>query len=274
MAEDPIPGVEALEAYYALGKEQDRLARGLGVVEFERTKEVVLRHLPQPPAVVADIGGGPGRYALWLASLGYAVLLRDVVPLHIQQARAAARDFGAVIDAHVGDARQLDLPADSVDAVLLLGPMYHLPNPADRAQCLSEARRVARPGSVVFVAAISRWSPRLHAYLVRRGYRDYRKMTAELPGVERTGVMPPLAEGGFVGYTHRPAELRREVESAGLECLDLVAVEGLAFALPDLEERLADEADRAAVFDAARALERVPELLGLGPHLIATARKP
>ena len=28
------------------------------------------------------------------------------------------------------------------------------------------------------------------------------------------------------------------------------------------------------VLDSARALERVPELLGIGPHLIATARRP
>jgi hypothetical protein len=51
-------------------------------------------------------------------------------------------------------------------------------------------------------------------------------------------------------------------------------VEGLAFALPDLDERLADATDRAVVLDAARALERVPELLGLSPHLLATARRP
>jgi hypothetical protein len=31
------------------------------------------------PAVVADIGGGPGRYALWLASLGYQVEHRDLM---------------------------------------------------------------------------------------------------------------------------------------------------------------------------------------------------
>jgi hypothetical protein len=55
---------------------------------------------------------------------------------------------------------------------------------------------------------------------------------------------------------------------------DLVAVEGLAFALSDLEERLADPVGRAVVLDAARAIERVPELLGLGPRLLATARRP
>ena len=88
---------DALQAYYGLGKEQGRLGGGLGVVEFARTQELLLRHLPRTPATVADIGGGPGRYALWLASLGYTVLLRDVVPLHVEQAVAAAAEAGTAI---------------------------------------------------------------------------------------------------------------------------------------------------------------------------------
>jgi hypothetical protein len=50
----------------------------------------MLRHLPNPPAIVADIGGGPGRYSLWLAQLGYQVLHRDLIPLHVTQLREAA----------------------------------------------------------------------------------------------------------------------------------------------------------------------------------------
>src|SRR5580693_8307233 len=86
----------AMHAYYELGKEADRLgARGPGRLEFERTQEIVLRSLPPAPAVVADIGGGPGRYALWLADLGYRVRHRDLVPLHVAQVTAAAAGFAA-----------------------------------------------------------------------------------------------------------------------------------------------------------------------------------
>jgi len=56
-----------------------------GVVEFERTKEILQRQLPAAPAVIADIGGGPGRYALWLAELGYTVEHRDLMRLHVEQ---------------------------------------------------------------------------------------------------------------------------------------------------------------------------------------------
>lgn len=76
-----------VRAYYQTGVERDRLDSALGVVEFERTKEIIGRHVPTPPAPVADISGGPGRHAVWLAGLGYDVIHRDVVPLHVEQAR-------------------------------------------------------------------------------------------------------------------------------------------------------------------------------------------
>jgi hypothetical protein len=55
---------------------------------------------------------------------------------------------------------------------------------------------------------------------------------------------------------------------------DLVSVEGPAFLLGDLAERLDDPVARAVVLEVARAVERVPELLGIGPHLLATAVAP
>lgn len=63
-----------MREHYARGAELGRLAESFGRLEFERTKEIILRHLPPPPAVVADIGGGRGRNALWLARLSYQVV--------------------------------------------------------------------------------------------------------------------------------------------------------------------------------------------------------
>ena len=162
----------------------------------------------------------------------------------------------------------------SVDAVLLLGPIYQLRDRADRLRALGEARRVVRPGGPVLVAAISRWAPRLGGELVARLYEPLPAVREETPRVERTGWLPPLFPGSFTGYCHRPGQLRAELREAGLEVVDLVGVEGLAFALGDLDQRLDDPVGRAVVLDAARAIERVPELLGPGPHLLATARRP
>jgi 2-polyprenyl-3-methyl-5-hydroxy-6-metoxy-1,4-benzoquinol methylase len=89
-------GEAELHAYYERGEERDRLAAGRGLLEFTRTTEIVQRRLPAAPALVADIGGGPGRYALWLAGLGYRVEHRDLVPESITYRPSSAGSAIAV----------------------------------------------------------------------------------------------------------------------------------------------------------------------------------
>lgn len=59
---------EDIRAYYESGAELDRVGQGYSRIEFARTKELLERHLPAPPARVLDVGGGPGAYAEWLVS--------------------------------------------------------------------------------------------------------------------------------------------------------------------------------------------------------------
>lgn len=260
-----------LEAYYARGLEADRLvADGPGMLEFARTTEIIDRRLPPAPAVVADIGGGPGRYTAWLAGRGYRVEHRDLIAVHVEQARAAANG-SPMVRAEVGDALELDLADASVDAVLLLGPIYHMRRRADRIRALREALRIVRPGGPVFTAAISRWAPRLDGLLVHRLYRERPAITDAVDTVERVGWLPPVEPDLFTAYCHRPGQLRAEVRAAGLAVTDLVCVEGAAVMLSDLAERLADPVDTEALLETLRATERVPELLGIGPHLLVTA---
>jgi SAM-dependent methyltransferase len=259
-----------MRAYYEQGKERDRLTGSKGALEFERTKEILQRRMPPAPAVVADIGGGPGHYSLWLAELGYTVRHRDVMDLHVDQLRA----FGnPSIQTAAGDARHLDLPDSSVDAALLLGPLYHLPEREDRIRTLKETRRIVRAGGSIFIAAISRWAPRLDGVLQERLYEHSPHFLSLLPEVERTGNLPPVVPNGFVGYTHRPGDLADEVSEAGLQLDDLVGVEGLPLAGSDMQSRVDDPTAWKVLLDSARAIERVPELLGLSPHLIATATR-
>jgi SAM-dependent methyltransferase len=267
------PDEGALRAYYERGMERERLRDGRGELEFTRTTEIVLRHLPAAPAVVADIGGGPGRYALWLASLGYQVEHRDLMPLHVEQ---LAADAAAVpgIHAAVGDVRDLDLPDASVDAVLLLGPLYHLTDRAERVGALRECTRIVRPGGPVIAAAITRWAARIDGMLRERIYLKHPAAFGLIDELDRTGMLPPLHEGAFTAFCHRPGELREELGDAGLEVADLVSVEGPAFILGDLDARMADPVDRSVALEVSRAIERVPELAGFGPHLIATGIRP
>lgn len=240
------------------------------MLEFVRTTEIIDRRLPAAPAVVADIGGGPGRYTAWLAGRGYRVEHRDLIPMHVRQARAAANG-SPLVRAEVGDALALDLTDACADAVLLLGPIYHLRRRADRIRALREALRIVRPGGPVFIAAISRWALRLDGVLRQRLYTDHQAITDAVRAVERVGWAPPSQPGSFSAYCHRPGQFRAEVKAAGLHVADLVSVQGAAFMLADLAERLADPVDREVLLESLRATERVPELLGVGPHLLVTA---
>lgn len=260
-----------LQAHYALGDEESRLSHGVGLLEFERTKEVILRYLPAPPATVADIGGGPGAYSLWLASLGYEVEHRDVVELHVEQLTSRIKP-GSPISTAIGDARRLDLADANVDAALMLGPLYHLAEYQDRIHALKELHRTLRRGGIAFVAEISRWSARVGGVLAAKMYESFPQVLDLVEEVEETGILPPLFPGNFAGYLHEPRQFHDEVEAGGFEVLGIVAIEGPAAILADVNERMADERHRKVLLDSLRALEEVPELLGASPHMLAIAR--
>ena len=196
---------------------------------------------------------------------------RDLVADHVAHVLERHADS---VDAAVGDARFLDLADESVDVVLLLGPIYHLREREDRLRALAEAARVVRSGGLVYVAAISRWAARLHGILIERVHRTYPAVITMIDEMERTGWMAPIVEGGFTGYAHTPDQLRDEVVAAGLRVESLVSLEGVGVALGDLDLRMNDPNEARLVLDTLRAVESVPDLLGVGPHLLATARKP
>ena len=136
------------EAHYRSYQEDVRLDRHW--VERVRTQQVLGRVLPSEPVDVLDVGGATGVHAAWLAEQGHRVTLVDALPEHVEQARSHG-----TFAAEVGDARALTQADGSVDAVLLLGPLYHLVEPADRAQALAEAHRVLRPGGALLAGAVS-----------------------------------------------------------------------------------------------------------------------
>src|SRR3954466_12931855 len=125
---------ERIVRYYEAGDEGSRLSSGWFQLERERTRELILRHLPPAPAKVIDIGGGAGVYACWLASRGYEVHLIDAVAKHVEQARAASekQPDRRLASAEIGDARRLPHADNSAGAALLLGPLYHLVEREDR----------------------------------------------------------------------------------------------------------------------------------------------
>jgi len=264
-------------AHYASGYEAERLMGGGSRIELARTQEIVLRYAPSPPAVVYDIGGGPGVYARWLAGLGYTVYLLDALPLHVEQARRAAeqRPGAPLASATVGDARRLPFADASGDLALLLGPLYHLTQRADRLAALREARRVLRPGRLVFAAAISRFASTLDG--LRQGLYDDPDFAAIAARDVREGQhRNPTNHPDYftTAYFHHPDELRAEVEDAGLIHMATLAVEGPAWLAQWVLDTWDDPVPRERVLATLRMIEAEPSLLGASAHLLAVARTP
>jgi ubiquinone/menaquinone biosynthesis C-methylase UbiE len=266
-----------IEAHYSQGVERDRLTTW-GRLEAERTRDLLARFLPPPPAVVLDIGGAEGAYALGLASQGYLVHLIDPLPSHVEAARlaSAAQPSSPLASAEIGDARALPASEGTADAVLMLGPLYHLVEASDRSQALAEAHRVLRPGGALLAAGISRFASTWEG--LRTRVITQRVFEAIVLGDLRDGVhRNPDVEGHPEWFTlaffHTPDGLRDEVRSAGFPDADVYAVEGLG-AGADLNAALDDPTKRATVLEAIARVEREPSLLGASPHLMAIATRP
>jgi ubiquinone/menaquinone biosynthesis C-methylase UbiE len=268
-------------AHYASSPrpEDERLRRGTGRIEFLRTQELVRRYLDsERPSRVLDVGGASGVHAEWMAADGHHVHVVDAVPRHVQQAAERGQSPSAPFTASLGDARDLDTADESVDAVLLLGPLYHLVERADRVQALTEARRVLRPAGVVMAAGISRFASLLDG--VAHGWLADPDFAAIVAGDLATGVHSNLTgrdEWFTNAYFHRPDELPVEGRDAGLDIEAVLAIEGPGYwavrSTTGRDGTLTDD-DLRPVLETARAVEGEASLLGASPHMLLIARRP
>lgn len=128
--------------------------------EFEVTKRYLQKYITGQKKIV-DIGGGPGRYSIFLAQQGHEVTLVDLSGKHIRQAIDKAAEAGVHLDSSIhGDALRLHeylYREEQFDVALLMGPLYHLHNEEDRKLALKEALRVLKPGGLLIASFISNY---------------------------------------------------------------------------------------------------------------------
>ncbi len=227
--DEPRVAAEIIEHYQQGRPEDDRLRRGAGRVELLRTQELIRRHLPGAGLRILDVGGASGAHAEWLAADGHQVHVVDPVPLHVEQATELGQRAGAPFTAELGDARRLHQPDESVDVVLLLGPLYHLVERADRLAALAEAGRVVCPGGLVFAAAISRFAS-LYDGLSRGLLADpgFRQVVDDDLGSGRHRNAAGHPDWFTTAYFHRPDELPAEAAEVGLAPVGLFGIEGVS----------------------------------------------
>jgi len=246
----------------------DRYAR----IEFEVTWRFV-REALAPDSRVLDAGSGPGRYAVALAQAGHRVSLLDLSPHCLELARewGAAAGVEARFEAvEEGDARDLSRwPDGHFDAVLLLGPLYHLLTARQRGRCVAEVRRVLRPGGAVFASAIGRYTP------ARLALQHWPEQVAapELRLALGQGAAPAVPGAAWTDAAYlRPAELRRLFERRGFRTVALAAAEGFAAFQEQAVNRLPD----GQWADWLRLIVETctdPDLLGASAHHLYVGRR-
>jgi S-adenosylmethionine-dependent methyltransferase len=237
--------------------------------EFAVTLRALKDYLPPAPAKILDVGGGPGRYAIALAQLGYEVTLFDLSQNCLELAKQKAREAGAHIAGFEhGDARDLSRFADeSFDSVLLMGPLYHLLEDAERRQAICEARRVLKPKGIIFAAfitrgAVIRWAAKEEPdWIIKHPER--------LEALLSSGALQkrPSDVGFTSAYFAHPAEIRPLMESEGFETLDLLACEGVVSMIEEKINELAGEAFEAWV-ELNYKLGKDPSVHGAAEHLL------
>jgi SAM-dependent methyltransferase len=167
------------------------------------------------------------------------------------------------------------LATETADAVLLMGPLYHLQERTDRLAALAEARRILRSPGVLAAAGVSRFASTLDG--LDRGFIDDPEFRLMLDATLETGRHHnPTDDPTYftTAFFHIAEDLADEVATAGFTDVEVHAVEGIAWLAPDFADRLADPAQRAHLLALTDRLAKEPSLIGVSPHVLAIGRAP
>ena len=158
-----------------------------------------------PGGRILDIGTGPGHIPLLIVERlpGAHVVGIDLAENMLRHARAkqARSPHRARLEFRRADAKGLDFPAASFDAVLSNTILHHIPDPRP---FLAEARRVLKPGGVL---------------LIRDLYRPPTPERARELVLEHAADASPMQQELFQASLHaalEPDELRALARDAGL----------------------------------------------------------
>lgn len=259
---------EVVRDYYdeVAQKEWSRFDHPHYRLELVSTLYLIEKYFP-PAGHICDIGSGPGRYAIELLKRGYRVTLFDLSQKSLDIARGKIEESGLQAEAFIcADARDLShLDDASFDAVLLLGPMYHVIQKKDRTHILRETRRILKESGIAMVAYINTWG------VIRAGLTEFPEhltdmtfMQALLDEFVREGAGLP---GGFTeAYFTTPPVAILEVEAAGFTLVSYAGCEGFAAGMKPVVADLA--ANKPEVYE--NLLQIVPETCELEQYRDAT----
>jgi 2-polyprenyl-3-methyl-5-hydroxy-6-metoxy-1,4-benzoquinol methylase len=263
---------DLVRSYYDKRAEKEWQRLTFNRMEFAVTQRLLATYLPLCGQIL-DCGGGPGRYALWLASQGYDVTLFDLSEACLDKAQAEASTAGVTLSYERGTATDLSrFPDHSFDAVLVMGPLYHLVRLGDRQKALSEAVRIVKSPGLIATSFITRTA--FLRYFAKELANEVLEFYEPMQNVIEKGYDQTVAPGidYFPAYFAHPNEVEPLLRGAGLEPVGVFAVEGFVSMIDETINTL-QGAEWEAWVELNLKLTTDPTLFSGAEHLLAFGRK-
>jgi SAM-dependent methyltransferase len=255
---------------HSLESENSRLERHQ--LEYDLTWRYLKRYLPQRGSIL-EVGSATGVYTVELARLGYSITAVDMSAVLLEECRRRLSETG--LDQHVrlilADARQMEkITKHDFDAVLLMGPLYHLVLENDRNKALEHAYIRLKKGGVIFSAFISRFG--ILGDLLKK-MPDWIEDEVEVRSFLDHGKRPDdYSRGGFRGYFARANEIAPLHEAVGFKTILLAGIEPVISA-DDVSYNQLEGARREYWLNLFEEISTYNSIIGASRHMLYIGEK-
>jgi S-adenosylmethionine-dependent methyltransferase len=267
-----IDDVSDIAAFYDSDPRKEHLRLEREQLEYDLTWRYLERYLPSRASVL-EVGAGTGRYTLELARRGYKTTAVDLSAANIAACRQnlAAAGLEKQVRLLVADGRDLHAVTErNFEAVLLMGPLYHLIESADRLLALKEAYDRLREGGLIFSALLSRYGTIADMLKNHPGWIEDQ---ADVHSLLERGKRPDeYPGGGFRGYFVQTSEIAPLHEAGGFETMVVAGVEP-AISADDASYNNLQGKQRRLWLDLLYEISTEKSILGASRHLLYIGRK-
>lgn len=264
--------VSDIAAFYNSDPQREHLRLERHQLEYDLTWRYLNEYLPTQGCIL-EIGAATGRYTLELAKRGYTITAVDMSAGLLEGCRKSIAEAGLNqrVQFIVADARDLSEVTEwEFDAVLLMGPLYHLVVEDDRKAALTEVFDRLRAGGILFSAFISRFGVMGD---LMKNVPDWIEKQDEVHSLLERGRDPDdFHHGGFRGYFAQVPEIAPLHEAIGFETLVLVGVEPAISADDESYNRLEGK-QRQLWLDLLYKISAEESILGASRHLLYIGKK-
>ncbi len=267
-----IDDITDIVAFYDSDPAKERSRLEEHQLGYDLTWRYLSQYLP-PEGCVLEIGAATGTYTVELARRGYSLTAVDLSAALIETCRERLIEEGLDknVQLMVADARDLsEVTGEPFDAVLLMGPLYHLVEKSDRKQALSEAYERLREEGIIISSFISRFG--ILGDLVKKipdWIEDQTKVHSFLESGRRPAGYP---RGGFRGYFARASEIAPLHEAIGFETLVVAGLEPAISADDESYNRLKGK-QRQLWLDLFQEVSVERSIIGASRHLLYIGKK-